>query len=174
MRVRALPPTLTGLETDRQGRAALWSRRAMLVALGLLVTAGLVGLLGVRSSTTSSARDGWTLSLEHAAIARAGLDVPWTVTATNEAGFDGDVTLAVTGDYFDIFESQGFNPEPSEQTRNGDTRFLTFTPPAGTTLVVSYDAYIQPSAQLGRSGTVSVVVDGRQVAPVDFRTVLLP
>lgn len=70
----------------------------MLVALGLLVGAGLVGLLGVRSTTTSSAQDGWTLSLEHAAIARAGLDVPWTVTVTHEAGFDGDVTLAVTGD----------------------------------------------------------------------------
>ena len=118
--------------------------------------------------------DGWSLSLEYAAIARAGLDVPWAVTVTRDAGFDGDVTLAVTGDYFDIYETQGFNPEPSDETRDGTTRFLTFAAPAGTTLVVSYDAYIQPSAQLGRSGTVSIVEDGRHLAPVTFRTVLLP
>ncbi|WP_299445947.1 hypothetical protein [uncultured Phycicoccus sp.] len=169
-----LPATLDGLETPGQGRTALRWRRSFVALLVAFVLAGTTGLLGVRTTTISAAEDGWEISVEHATIARAGLDVPWTVTLTHDAGFDGDVTLAVTGDYFDIYESQGFNPEPSDETRDGDTRFLTFSPPAGRTLVVSYDAYIQPSAQLGRSGTVAVVVDGRRLAPVGFRTVLLP
>ena len=66
------------------------------------------------SATSEGAADGWTLSLEHAAVARAGLDVPFTATVTHDGGFEKTITLAVTGDYFDIYETQGFNPEPQQ------------------------------------------------------------
>ena len=82
--------------------------------------------------------------------------------------------LAVTADYFDIYETQGFFPEPDSQTRDGRTLYLTFTAPPGDTLVVSYDAYIQPSSQVGRDGTLAVREDGRDVASVDFATWLAP
>ncbi|SFB72818.1 hypothetical protein SAMN04487968_101178 [Nocardioides terrae] len=166
--------TLDGLESTSEARAAVWLRRAFLVLLLCFVAAGLAGLLGVRSTTSEASESGWTLSLRHAAVARPGLDVPWEVTVTHAGGFDDDVTIAVTGAYFDIFETQGFNPEPSDETRDADTRYLTFKKPEGDTLIISYDAYIQPASQIGRSGTVSVVDDGQRVASVDFHTFLMP
>ncbi len=80
----------------------------------------------------------------------------------------------MTGDYFDIYESQGLLPNPSDSTRDGDRFYLTFAAPPGRTFVVTYDAYIQPSAQLGRAGAVAVLDRGGVVARIPFRTVLLP
>lgn len=166
--------TLAGLETSSEGRAAAWVRRGVLTLLLCFVLAGLAGLLGVHTTTSAAQEGGWSVSLRHAGVARAGLDVPWEVTVRHRGGFDGDVVLAVTADYFDIFETQGFDPEPSDETRDGSTRYLTFARPPGDTLVVSFDAYIQPASQVGRRGVLSVVDGGRRVASVDFRTVLLP
>ena len=167
--------TLDGLESTAGDVRGLWGRRFFLVLLSLTLLAGLIGLLGVRSTTSEDSADGWTLSLEHAAVARAGLDVPFTATVTHEGGFGEQVTLAVSGDYFDIYETQGFNPVPSETSRDGDLFYLTFdSPPEGDTLVVTYDAYIQPAAQRGKDGTVSVLDQGLPVVTVDFETRLLP
>jgi hypothetical protein len=171
---RAATSTIGDVESWSQGRGGVWTRRVFITLLAVFVAAGLAGFLGVRTSTDSTTEDGWTLTLQHAAIARAGLDVPWQVTIDHPDGFGKELTIAVTGDYFDIFETQGFNPEPSEETRDGDTRYLTFTAPPGDTFTVAYDAYIQPSAQSGRSGTVAVMVDGRRVSELDFRTRVLP
>jgi hypothetical protein len=166
--------TLEGIETRAEGRLAIWSRRAFLMLLTAVVLAGLGGFLGVRTETEAAHAGGYRLSLRHAETARAGLDVPWEVTVTHEGGFGKDVTLAVTGDYFDIYETQGFTPDPSDATRDGDTLYLTFAAPPGDTLVVSYDAYIQPSSQVGRDGTLSVLEDGSPIVSVDFDTFLLP
>ena len=54
------------------------------------------------------------------------------------------------------------------------TLYLTFDTPPADTFVLAYDAYIQPASQVGRSGTVAVVEDGRQVGSLDFQTTLLP
>jgi hypothetical protein len=91
-----------------------------------------------------------------------------------EDGFDKELTLAVTGDYFDLFETQGFHPEPTESTRDGSTLYLTFTAPESDTFVVAYDAYIQPSAQRGASATVAVVDGTTPLVQVRYRTRLLP
>ena len=170
----AATSTLSDIETTSPRRVSAWLRRAFLLALLLFVLAGLLGLLGVRTTTARSSEAGWSLSVEHAAVARAGLDVPWQVTVTHPGGFGKELTLAVTGDYFDIFESQGFDPEPSDETRDAQTLYLTFPAPPGETFVLAFDAYIQPSAQAGREGTVAVMVDGDRVAATDFRTRLLP
>lgn len=166
--------TLSGIETTGEGSIAAWSRRGFLIVLALFVIAGLLGFLGVRTSTARTEMAGWSLTVEHATTARTGLDVPWQVTVNHPGGFGQELTLAVTGDYFEIFESQGFDPEPSDETRDGHTLYLTFQAPPGDTFVVAYDAYVQPSAQAGRDGTVAVMVDGEPVAATDFRTRLLP
>jgi hypothetical protein len=146
-----------------------------MAGLVVFVLVGLSGYLGVHTTTAEADQGGVHLSLEYASIARSGLDVPWQVTVTEDDGFADTVTLAVTGDYFDIFETQGFHPDPSSSVRNQDTLYLTFDSPGGNTFVVSYDAYIQPASQQGRRGTVAVVdADGTSVAAVDFRTRLLP
>jgi len=167
--------TLEGMESQREARRALWGKRVFLSLLLAFALAGLVGALGVRSTSTTGSGEGYELTLRHAAVARAGLDVPWEVTVTKDGGFDETLTLAVTGDYFDIYETQGFAPEPAAATRDRDTLYLSFTAPEGETFVLAYDAYIQPSSQRGADGSVSVVVDGgERVATVEFETFLLP
>jgi hypothetical protein len=166
--------TLTGID-DRQSDAALWGRRGFLLALLALVIAALLGVLGVHSVTRQTDDLGWKVSLRYAETARPGLDVPWQVTVTHPGGFGKTLTLAITGSYFDIFETQGFHPNPSEETRDGQTLYLTFTPPPqGDTFVVAYDAYIQPASQVGASGTVGVMDGGQEVAAVPFATDLWP
>lgn len=170
----AAESTLEGIESREETRAASWGRRAFLLALLGFVAAGLLGLLGVSTTTSTADGDGYQLSLRHATRARAGPDVPWQVTVRHPGGFGASLTLAVTGDYFDIYETQGFTPDASAATRDGDTLYLTFDAPPGNTFVVSYDAYIQPSSQQGRGGSISVMDDGVPAATVDFRTRLLP
>jgi hypothetical protein len=174
--VSTLPAsTLEELESTAQDVRGLWGRRLVLGLLVLVLAAALVGLLGVRSTTAGDAAAGWTLDLEYASVARAGLNVPFTATVTHEDGFGEKVTLALTGTYLDIYETQGFHPEPDASTRDGETLYLTFeTPPSGDTFVVTYDAYVQPAAQRGAHGTLSVLDEGRPVVSVDLHTRVWP
>jgi hypothetical protein len=166
--------TLTGVDGLEPARA-VWGRRVVLAALAVFVLVGLTGYLGVHTTTTHAEQDGYDVSLRYASVARSGLDVPFEVTVTSASGFADTITLALTGDYLDIFETQGFHPDASSSVRNGQTLFLTFDSPGGDTFKLSYDAYIQPSSQQGRDGTLGVVTnDGNTVATVSFRTRLLP
>lgn len=166
--------TIQGISGEAKARAAAWGRRAFLLLVLLLVVAGLSGFLGVHSRITSTSGGGYQLALQYPRIARPGLDVPWQVTVTHPGGFSGPVVLEATGNYFDIFESQGMTPQPSEETQDGTWWRLTFSPPPGDTLVVSMDIYVQPASQRGRSGTVRVLDHGTTAASVDFTTTLLP
>ena len=164
-----------GVPLDEGSHAgALWARRAMVAVLAVAVAAALTGVLGVHTSTAQASRGGYTMSLRYPAVARAGLDVEWQVTVNRPGGFGKELTLAVTGDYFDIFETQGFHPEPSSETRDGHTLYLTFEAPPGNTFVVYYDAYIQPASQQGTSARVAVLDRGRPVVWIDYRTRLMP
>ncbi len=154
--------------------ATPWVRRAALTGMALVVALGLTGLLGVHTSEASARRHGYTLTLHYPGVARAGLDTTWQVEVTHPGGFGKDLTLAVTGDYFDIFETQGFHPNPSDETRDGHTLYLTFTAPPGDTFVVDFDAYIQPASQRGRAATVALVEGTIPVVAVRYRTRLLP
>src|SRR5690606_12398720 len=108
-------------------------------------------------------------------VARAGEDVVLQATVRSAEGFGEQVTLALTGDYLDIFESQAIYPEPSGQRRDAETLFLTFdAPPAGDTLVVSFDTYVQPAAQRGREATLAVWSQDQRFATIRFTTTLLP
>ena len=167
--------TIDDEQSSRQTRTSVMVRRGVLAFFLLILVAGAVGLLGVHSTTASSSENGWTLQLEYAEVARGGLDVPWEVTVEREGGFNGPITLALTGDYLDIYETQAFHPEPSASMRDATTLFLEFDPPpSGEVFVVAYDAYIQPGSQRGKDAAVAVVDQGVQTARVEFRTRLLP
>jgi len=167
--------TLDDLETIPEGKVAVWSRRSLLAGLTAILVAAAAKLLGGRTDRVGASGGGYVLGLTYASVSRAGLDVPWHVELRHAGGFPGDtVTLAITGTYFDIYETQGFHPTPSDETRDGDVLYLSFSKPPGDTLVVDYDAYIQPISQQGRSGRLSVVVDHRDVVSVDFTTRLMP
>ena len=166
--------TLEGLETPSEARTGAWSRRVVLVLLLAVVAAALGGRLGDSTETRRTSGGGYDLSLTWASSSRAGLDVPWRVTVRHAGGFADDITIGVTGDYFVIYETQGFHPQPKSSTRDGRTLFLTFDKPPGDTLVIDYDAYIQPASQVGRAGTLSVIDHDGAVASIDFTTALLP
>lgn len=174
VRDRLPAATLEHLEPRRHDIVGTWARRVVMTLLALLLVAGLGGWLGVRSATTSASELGWSVRVTYASVARAGLDVPWQVTVSHAGGFGSTVTLALSGDYLDIYETQAFHPEPSAEWRDASTLFLQFDAPSSDSMVVSYDAYIQPSAQEGRTGTVAVLQDGRRLATCHFTTHLLP
>ena len=166
--------TLGDVRPVEQGpRPTLW-RRLLVALLTAIVVAGAAGLFGVRSSEATASAGGWTLSVTYASVARAGLDVPWKVDARRDGGFTGPVTLAVTADYFDIYEEQGLDPAPADETADGERLLWTFDPPPGDELAIDFDAYIQPSSQLGASGQVTVLDGGNEVVTVPFRTWLVP
>ena len=177
------PTGLSTLQLDdgvplAEGRrsSAIWVRRGALTILALVVAAGLSSYLGVHTGTVSADDGLWGLNLRYPQVARPGLDVVWQATVHHPGGLGKQVTLAISGDYLNIYETQGFHPEPSDETRDGRMLYLTFTAPPGTTFVVDFDAYIQPASQAGSSATLAVV-DPQTLAPltsVDFRTRLLP
>lgn len=166
--------TLDDVRPAAAGPRPLLGRRAATGLLLVVVLAGAAGLLGVRSGTTTATAGGYTVSVEHAWVARAGLDVPWTVTVEHPGGFDGPVTLAVSSEYFSLYEEQGLDPEPASQTADAQYLYWTFDPPPGDVLSVDFDAYIQPSSQWGASGEVAVLDGGAPAVTVGFRTVLVP
>ncbi|WP_256838799.1 hypothetical protein [Ornithinimicrobium faecis] len=167
--------TLDGVRPVTAGPRPLLWRRVGFLTLVLVVLAGLFGFLGDRVGVVEGpAGDGQHLRLEYAATSRPGLDVPFEIRVTRPEGLDPEVTLAITGDYLRLYETQGWYPEPSEQTRDGQWVYLTFATEGQPVMVVDYDAYIQPNAVLPRSGQLAVVVDGEPVDPLSFRTFLFP
>jgi hypothetical protein len=96
------------------------------------------------------------------------------VTVRHPGGFAGAITLATTAAYFDMFETQGLDPAPDSETAGARYRYQTFTPPPGDTFTVTFDAYIQPASQRGHRAETALLIDGRQVARVAYRTRLVP
>lgn len=166
--------TLADVDDGSSAIRSRWIQRAGLALLALIVLAGAVGLLGVHTATTTAQADGYTLTVTYPRIARAGLDTQWQVRLQHPGGFGEHVTLEVSGDYFGIFETQGWFPGPSAETRDGQWYRMTFDPPDADTFVLDYDAYIQPSSQVGRSGQVRVLVDHTVVVSAGFDTWLVP
>jgi hypothetical protein len=166
--------TLTDLRTADQNVRGRAIRRVTVTVLALFVVLGAVGVFGMRTATTRTSGGGYDLVVEYARVSRAGLDTPWTVTVRHAGGFEGPITLATTAEYFEMFETQGLDPAPDAETVAGRYRYLTFEPPPGDTLTVTYDAYVQPSSQVGHRARTALIVDGREVARVDYRTRLVP
>lgn len=167
--------TLSDVRPVHRGPRPLTWRRTGSGLLVLFVLAGLFGLLGDRSGVVEgAAADGHHLRLAYAETSRPGADVPFEIRVTRAEGLDPEITLALSGDYLDMYETQGWYPESTEQTRDGAWVYLTFATEGQPVMVIDFDAYIQPDALLPRSGELALVVDGEPVDPLSFRTFLFP
>jgi hypothetical protein len=155
-------------------RRAVLSRRIGLLVLLLVVVLGATGAFGVRSATTSVSQRGYMLSVTYPRVARAGLDVPVRVHVHHPGGYPSALSVAVSSDYFEMYETQGFFPEPDSESNDGRFVTLTFSKPSGDDFQVEYDTYIQPAAQIGKSAVVRVEIKGQVVAQVSISTWLLP
>jgi hypothetical protein len=151
-----------------------WGRRFGLTLITVVVAIGVVGGFGVRSRTVSAEGGGYVLRVTYPQLSRAGLDVPWKVHVHHAGGFASDLTLAISADYFRMFETQGFRPDPDSADNDGNFVYLTFTKPSGVDFVLDYDAYIQPASQLGKSAVVKVMLGDTVMVQASLRTWLLP
>lgn len=161
-------------DENRPGRGLIIRRIAVLV-LVLIIGAAAGSALGVHSYTATASKDGYTLAVTYPTIGRAGLDVPFTIRVTAPGRIDTDVIVGISADYFRMFETQGFFPDPAEMSADDETVWMTFSaPPTGRALTIDYDAYLQPAAQRGKAAIVTVITDGVPRVSVHIRTLLVP
>lgn len=85
------------------------------------------------------------------------------------------VTLRIDTAYLGIFDENGLDPQPASAFSDSVETEWTFDVPVQRgELSVDFDARLSPAAQWGRDGDVALVVDGREVARVAFRTWVMP
>lgn len=149
-------------------------RRVGLVGIGVLLAAGMLNLLGVRTGVVRDAADGVTLAVTYAEASRSGLATPWQVEVMSPGGFGGPVTLTTSAAYFDRFDFNEFYPEPSSTTVRGELLVLTFEPPQGDLLVVRFDGRASPTFGIGSGSTTTLETDGLPRLSVSYRTVVMP
>jgi hypothetical protein len=149
-------------------------RRLFMAVLFAFLALGLAGELGVQSGTAAAQGGGYELTVTYGRVTRGGLATPWSFEVHRAAGFDGPITVSTTTAYLDLFDENGFDPEPSSSTATPETVIWEFEPPDGDTLAVSLDARIEPAAQWGRSGETSVLVDGKPVVTARYKTWIMP
>lgn len=118
---------------------------------------------------------GYELTVTYGQVTRGGLATPWAVKVHHPGGFVGPTTISTSTSYLDLFDENGFEPEPSKVTATPDEVIWEFEPPPGDTLRVSLDARIEPAAQWGRSAETSVLgEDGQPVVTARYKTWVLP
>ena len=159
-----------------------WLYRLTALALGTVVLAAVIDALsiypvyGVDSRHAAASGGGYELDIRYAAVSRPALATPFDIEVRRPGGFVGPVTVAVSSDYLSMFDENGLDPQPSRETATADLVVWEFEPPAqGDTLAISFDARIEPGAQQGKRGTVSVLdPSGAEFVAVSFRTRLRP
>ena len=162
-------------ESDlRRSRRARTVRRAFMSLVAAVVLLGLAGWLGVRSSTVTAAGGGYELTVTYAQIARPGLAAPWSLEVRRPGGFDGPITISTTSSYLDMFDENGFDPEPSTMTATAEQVIWEFEAPPGDVLSVSLDARIEPGVHSAKLGETSILEDGEPVATARFKTWIAP
>jgi hypothetical protein len=166
-------PAEVDLARVRRVRAV---RRVFVLCLTLFLLAGLAGLFGVKSATVKDSGGGYDLEVTYARSARPGLGVPWSVEVRHAGGFDDNVVVSTTAKYFDLMDENGFDPDPESSWSSGDDIVWEFKQPEGDTLTIGFDGRIGPAVQTlwPPKATTSVIVDGKRVVSVTYRTRVWP
>ena len=151
-------------------------RRFFVLLLTAFLVLGLAGVFGVKTTTVSASGGGYELEVTYARSGRPGLAAPWSVEITREGGFDDNVVVSTTSSYFDLFDENGFEPDPESSWSSGEDIVWEFKQPEGDTLTIGLDARIGPSIQdlSPPEATTSVLVDGEPVVSVTYRTRVWP
>jgi hypothetical protein len=154
-------------------RARILRRLFMTLLCGVLAL-GLTGWLGVHSGTTTASGGGYELTVSYGRVSRPGLATPWSLEIRHPGGFDGPVVVSTNSKYLDLFDENGFDPQPSKATATPDEMIWEFEAPDGDVLGVSLDGRIEPGVQWGRTGETSVLVDGQPVVTAEYKTWIMP
>src|SRR3954453_3297026 len=159
----------------RKVRRAQWGRRVLVAVLLAILVAGLVGLFGIRTRTAEASAGGYQLEVHFASIARPGVTVPLDLQIHHDGGFSGPITIAVPASYLSAVDAQSPQPEPTSSTSDGDVVVFQFDAPQGDTFGASWEAEVDPAANMGRrEATIAVIDNGNPVVSVPIRTWVLP
>lgn len=166
------PSTLPDEVPIQRLRRARLIRRLFLTLLAAFVLCGMLGLFGVRRATSTAANGEWTIKAAYPSVTRAGLAVPMEFEVTKQGGFDDTVVMRMTSDYFDLYDQNGFDPQPSRQWSDDEFIYWEFdAPPDGEAMTISVDTRTGSSVQLTKkTAEVSVLVDGSPVVTADLKT----
>jgi hypothetical protein len=146
-----------------------------LVLSAVLDSATEVDLWGASADEVTSAGGGYVLEVRYPTVSRPALATPFDIVVRRAGGFDGPVDIAIDSDWFEMWDYQALQPEPSESTGQPDRVIWTFEPPDGDVLRIFLDARIQPAQQSGTGGWVAILDESGEVATrVDFNTRVLP
>lgn len=171
---------------EEESRAARRRRAAVYFATTVVLCAliggavldgvGVTELYGVRTGHARGAGGGYELDVRYGRVSRPALATPLDITVTRRGGFDGPVTVAVDSKYLALWDENGLDPSPVEESADAEHTIWTFDPPpTGDVLAISYDARIEPAAQNGRSGRVAVLDEaGSELVAVTFHTRVMP
>lgn len=169
--------TLPEPRDERSVRRARDGRRVGLVALSVFVLLGLLGVLGTRTAETSASEGPYELTVTYPKVTRSGHAVRFEVEVRRAGGFPAEepVRLRVLGRYYDLFDENGFSPQPDSETADDTWVVDEFAPPDGDTLLVSVDTRVEPARNRGEDGAVDVLDErGQPVVGVRFRTWVVP
>lgn len=161
-------------DDNRYQRRDFWARRVFVVLLAAFLLAAAVGVFGVRTVEKTASGGGYDLTVRYASVTRSGLASVWSVEVRSDRGFDGPITLANDASYFDMFDENGLDPEPTASTQDDERLEWEFDPPDGDVFVVSFDARIEPAAQWGATGRTRLLVDDAEVVAVSYTTTVMP
>jgi len=152
-------------------------RALSLGAIALIVVLASVGLFGVRTDTARASDNGYSIAVDHSAIARPGLAAPFSVEVSTEDGspLPSTVTVRVDSPYLAMFDDNGMEPVPTASFNTGESTWWTFEVPAGSSsLRVDLDARLEPAVQWGRQASASLEIEGIEMTGVRFTTWVLP
>lgn len=168
--------TLLRSHTNGAVRRSQLLRRLFFVALTLFLLAGTLNAFGVRSATTTASGGGYTLEVTYAEVSRAGLATPWSAVVTRAGGFGDTLVMAINASYFDHFDENGFDPDPSSSTVDGEWLIWEFDAPDGDTFTVGFDARLEPGVQFTSIKGITQVrgPDGDAIVEARYRTFAMP
>lgn len=166
-----LIPPVEHAEAAARGSQRL--RVGALVILTVFVLAGLFNVFGVRTTTARGSDGPLSVAVEHAAVTRAGLATPFTITVQRSGGFEGPLEVRVTSDYMGSFDENGLDPEPDSAASDGEWLVWTWDKVDGATHEIDFDGRLEPSVHWRFQGAVQVRTS-TELIDVDIDTWVAP
>jgi hypothetical protein len=137
------------------------------------VIAALGQQLGVRTDTVQGTSGDLAVTIRYADRARGALASPFSIDIERRGGFATQIEVRTTQSYLEIFDDNGFEPDPVEMTTEDGYVIWTFDPPPGDTLEIILDARIEPGV-FGRERGTTIVAVGEDEVTLEYTTWVAP
>jgi hypothetical protein len=159
----------------RAGYLAFAAALTAVVGSAIVDGASEIDVWGVSSDRVTASGGGYDLEVTYPTVSRPALATPFAIVVHSDEGFSGEIDIALDPAWWEMWDYQALNPEPTASTGEPGRLVLTFDTPDGEDLRIFFDGRIQPAQQSGRSGWVAVL-DGRGnvAVQVDFETAVRP